>query len=62
MSEFTTHVRYVPGADNVVAGALSRAPVEESPSIANMESVFTGVIDYVDMAKQQAVDWGGYSD
>ena len=23
-----------------------------------MESVFTGVIDYVDMAKQQAVDWG----
>ena len=58
VSEFTTDVRYVPGADNVVADALSRAHVDESPRIANMESVFTGVIDYVDMAKQQAVDWG----
>ena len=58
ISEFTTDVRCVPGADNVVADALSRAPVDESPHIANIESVFTGVIDYVDMAKQQAVDWG----
>ena len=58
ISEFTTDVRYVPGADNIVADALSRAPVDESPHIANIESVFTGVIDYVDMAKQQAVDWG----
>ena len=49
ISEFTTDVRYVTGADNVVADALSRAPVDESPHIANMESVFTGVIDYVDM-------------
>ena len=38
VSEFTTDVRYVPGADNVVADALSRAPVDESPRIANMES------------------------
>ena len=61
VSELTTDVRYVPGADNVVDDALSRAPADESPHVANMESVFTGVIDYVDMAKQQAVDWG-YSD
>ena len=56
--EFTTDIRYVSGADNVVAGALSRAPVDEPRHIANTESVFTGVIDYVDMAKQQAVDIG----
>ena len=42
-----------------MADALSRAPVDdESRHIANMESVFTGVIDYVDMAKQQAIDIG----
>ena len=58
VSEFTTDIRYVPAADNVVADALSRAPVDESRHIANMESIFTGVIDYVDMAKQQAVDIG----
>ena len=58
VSEFTTEVRYVPGADNVVADVLSRAPVDESPRIANMKSVFIGVIEYVDMAKQEAVDWG----
>ena len=51
VSEFTTDIRYVPEH-------LSRAPVDESRHIANMESVFTGVIDYVDMAKQQAVDIG----
>ena len=58
VSEFTTDIRYGPGADKVVADALSRAPVVESRYIANMESVFTGVIDYIDMAKQQAVDIG----
>ena len=58
VSSFTTDIRYVPGADNVVADALFRAPVDESRHTANMESVFTGVIDYVDMAKQQAVDNG----
>ena len=58
VSEFTTDIRYVPGADNAVADALFRAPVDESRHIANMESVFTGVIDYVDMAKQQVVDIG----
>ena len=30
----------------------------ESRHIANIESIFTGVIDYVDMAKQQTVDCG----
>ena len=56
VSEFTTDVRCVPGADNVVADALSRAPVDESPHIENMGSVFTGVIDFVDMAKQRAIN------
>ena len=41
-----------------MADVLSRAPVNESRHIANMESVFTGVIEYVDVAKQQAVDSG----
>ena len=48
--------RYVPGADNVVADALSRAPSQETSAIASMEGVATEVIDYVTMAKQQAVD------
>ena len=30
ISEFSTDIRYVPGPDNVVAGALSRAPPQES--------------------------------
>ena len=53
VSEFTTDIRYVPAADNVMADALSRAPVDESRHIANMESVFTGVIDYVDMVNNK---------
>ena len=41
-----------------MADVLSRAPLDDSRHIANTESAFTGVIDYVDMAKQQAVDIG----
>ena len=40
----------------MVADALSRAPVEEPRAIKNMESVVTAVIDYTEMARQQAID------
>ena len=58
MAEFTTDVRYLPGADNVVADALSRASIQESDTVANLEGVVTEVIDYTAMARQQSFDAG----
>ena len=52
VAEFTTDVRYVPGADNVVADALSEAPIQESGTVANLEGVVTEVINYTAMARQ----------
>ena len=59
MSQFTTDIRYVPGADDVVADTLSRAPTQESGTVASMDDgVVTEVIDYAAMARQQATDTG----
>ena len=59
VSLFTTDIRYVPGPDNVVAYALSRAPPQESGTVASMDDgVVTEVIDYAAMARQQATYTG----
>ena len=60
VSEFTTYVRHVRGADNVVADALSRVSLEdhEPDVIAAMEGVMTSVINYAAMAAQQGADAG----
>ena len=58
MAEFTADVRYVPGADSVVADALSRAPLQESDTVTNLEGVVTEVIDYTAMTRQQSLDVG----
>ena len=58
MAEFTADVHYVPGADSVVADALSRAPLQESDTIANLEGVVTEVIDHTAMTRQQSLDVG----
>ena len=58
MAEFTTDLRYVQGADSVVADALSRAPLQESDTVANLEGVVTEVIDYTAMTRQQSLDVG----
>ena len=39
VSEFTTDIRYVRGADNVVADELSRAPPQEFGTVASTEGV-----------------------
>ena len=59
LSEFTTDIRYVPGPDNVVAYVLSRAPPQESGTVASMDDgVVTEVIYYAAMARQQATATG----
>ena len=60
VSEFTTNVRHMPGADNVVADALSRVSLEDNEPdvIAAMEGVMTSVINYAEMAVQQGADAG----
>ena len=54
VSEFTTNVRHVRGADNVVAEALSRVSLEDNETdvIAAMDEVMTSVINYAAMAAQ----------
>ena len=58
VSEFTTNVRHVRGADNVVADALSRVSLEDNETdvIVAMEGVMTSVINYAAMAAQQGAD------
>ena len=41
-----------------MADALSRAPLQESDTVANLEGVVTEVIDYTSMARQQSLDAG----
>ena len=58
VSEFTTDIRYVKGADNVVADALSRVQIDETISVAAIDGVSADVINYAEMARQQAIDIG----
>ena len=54
VAEFTTDIRYVRGVDNVVADILSRATYPEPRTVSAMNGVGTNVLDYAEMAKQQA--------
>ena len=58
VSVFTSNVRHVRGAENVVADALSRISLEDNEPdvIAAMEGVMTSVINYAAMAAQQGAD------
>ena len=62
VSEFTTNVCHVRGADNdfVVADALSRVSLEnnEPDEIAAMDGAMTSVINHAAMAVQQDADAG----
>jgi transposase InsO family protein len=57
IAEYTTDIRHVPGAENVVADALSRPPEATSglaaAAVASVEPAGGGEIDYVELAADQ---------
>ena len=58
VSVFTTDIRCVPGADNVVTDALSRASPQESGTVASMEDcLVTEVINYAAMTRNTTISY-----